>query len=242
MYFSSNGADHGSLQKVNLLTVLSNIHKDPGWWHKVLIGGALMLTIGGYPLAAGLVMESMENTRKGFRTPLPPWRDWGSRFLIGLFAVLIDIIFFVLPVFVCGVLFFCVGVSTLVSGSGRLGVLITIGVVGLLLYELAMFVSSVSVVGRLIYVEEGHAEDALGAQSLRAALRPGARAIYGRARLQSLPVYLPALLLGLACGFVIPIAWPIGLLLLWLTSSALLYAHLAVAQLYTTTDRIARSL
>src|SRR5262245_2552686 len=242
MYCSSNGADHTSFQKVNLLTVLSNIHKDRGWWHKVLIGGGLMLTIVGYPWAAGLVMESMENTGKGFPTPLPPWHDWGTRFLIGLFAVLIDMIFFVLPVFVCAVLFFCVGVSTVVSGSGRLGGLVTIGAIGLLLYELAMFASSVSVVGRLIYAEEGHAEDALGAQSLRAALRPGARAIYGRARLQSLPAYLPALLLALACWFVFPVAWPVGLLLVWLTSSALLYAHLAVGQLYATTDRMARAL
>jgi hypothetical protein len=242
MYFSSNGADHASFQKVNLLTILSNIHKDPGWWHKVLIGGGLMLTIVGYPWAAGLVMESMENTRKGFPTPLPPWREWSSRYLIGLFAVLIDIIFFVLPLFVCGVLFFCVGVSTVVSGNGRLGALVIVGAIALPLYELAMFASSVSVVGRLIYAEEGHAEDALGGQSLRAALRPGARAIYGRARLQSLAAYLPVLLLALACWFVFPIAWPAGLLLLWLASSALLYAHLAVGQLYATTDRMARSL
>ncbi len=44
----------------------------------MLIGGALLLTVIGYPWVAGLVIESLDNIRKGYPTPLPPWRDWGT--------------------------------------------------------------------------------------------------------------------------------------------------------------------
>src|SRR5215208_5925113 len=100
---------------MNLRNALANIHRDPLWWRKILIGGALMLTVFGYPLAAGLVAESLDNTRKGFPTPLPPWREWFSRYLIGLFAVLIDILFFGMPIFGAGLLFLCVGTLLLTS-------------------------------------------------------------------------------------------------------------------------------
>jgi hypothetical protein len=68
---------------------------------------------------------------------------------------------------------------------------------------------------------------------VRAALAPRARRVYLRARLQSLPAYLPALLLIVAGRFVY---WPFNLLTLWLTCSALLYAHLAVVQLYVAAE------
>ena len=72
---------------MNLRTALQTIHRDPEWWRKILIGGALMLTLVGYPWGAGLVVESLDFTRKGFPTPLPPWRAWGDRYVIGLFAL-----------------------------------------------------------------------------------------------------------------------------------------------------------
>jgi hypothetical protein len=217
---------------MSLRTALTNIHRDPLWWRKILIGGALMLTVVGYPWAAGLVIENLDNARKGFPTPLPPWRDWSTRYLIGLFATLIDIVFFVLPIFVIGLLFFCSGVATVAVGGGQLWWLVPLSGGILLIYELAAFASSVAPVGRLIYVEEGSVENALSATPLREALRPGARAMYARARLQSLPAYLPALSLAIATWFMIGAFWPAGVLLLWLACSALLYAHLAVAQLY----------
>ena len=159
---------------MNLRTALANIHRDPLWWRKILVGGALMLTIFGYPWAAGLVIESMDNTRRGFPTPLPPWREWSTRYLIGLFAVLIDILFFGLPVFAVGLLFLCVGVLLLSSSSGAAAWLPIAGLVLIGVYELAMFLSGVSPVGRLIYAEAGRIEDALSTRSLRAALRPSA--------------------------------------------------------------------
>ena len=54
----------------------------------------------------------------------------------------------------------------------------------------------------------------------------------------------PALLLTIAIWGTIqsglPGAWAIALLLLWLTASAILYAHLVVAQLYAMAERVAR--
>jgi hypothetical protein len=151
-------------------------------------------------------------------------------------------VFFLLPLLISAVLLFCVAVVFLVS-NGATGWLSIVGV-ALLLYELAMFAIGVAPVGRLIYVEQGYAEEALSARPLRMALRPGARRVYARARLSSLPAYLPALLLAAA-------AWAAAhsdlagagvavLLLLWLAASALLYAHLVVAQLYGAAERTAQ--
>jgi hypothetical protein len=225
---------------MSLRAALANIHNDRLWWRKVLIGGALTLTVIGYPWAAGLVVESLDNARKGFPTPLPPWREWFNRYIIGLFAMLIDFIYFVLPLLAAGLLLFCIAVLFVIRGGAAGWLAPFVGLA--LLYELAMFAIGVAPVGRLVYVEEGMAEDALSARPLRAALRPGARGLYVRARLRSLPAYAPALLLAAAAwgaarsGF--PGVWAVALLLLWLTASAVLYAHLVVAQLYAMAERI----
>src|SRR5690349_11561146 len=119
---------------MNLRTALATIHRDPLWWRKVLIGGALMLSLIGYPWAAGFEMESLENTRKGFPSPLPPWREWSLRYLIGLFALLIDFLFFGLPVFAIGMLLLCVGALLLSSSSIAAAWFAPIGLAALLLY------------------------------------------------------------------------------------------------------------
>jgi hypothetical protein len=224
---------------MNLRSALATIHRDPHWWRTVLIGGALMATVVGYPWVAGLETESLENTRKGFATPLPRWSDWANRYVIGLLAVLIDIVFFVLPVFGFGMLFLCGGVILAISDVGWVSWLVPVGLAALLLYQLAMFGVGVAPVGRLIYVEAGRIEDALSMRPLRQALHPAARAIYRRARLQSLPAYLPALLLFAANWLAF---WPLTLLLIWLSLSALCYAHLVVVQLYAAADAEARRL
>jgi hypothetical protein len=219
---------------MTLRSALTTIHRDPHWWRTVLIGGALMATVVGYPWVAGFEIESLENTRKGFATPLPRWGDWANRYVIGLLAVLIDIMFFVLPVFGFGLLFLCGGGILAITGVGWTIWLAPAGLAALLLYQLAMFAFGVAPVGRLIYAEAGNIEDALSTRPLRETRRPAARAIYRHARLQSLPAYLPALLL-LATSWLA--AWPLAPLLLWLGLSALCYAHLVVVQLYVVAER-----
>src|SRR3954470_23385119 len=154
---------------MTLRSALATIHRDPHWWRTVLIGGALMTTVVGYPWVAGLAIESLENTRKGFPTPLPRWSDWANRYVIGLLAVLIDLMFFVLPVFGFGLLFLCGGGILALSGVGWAGWLGPAGLAALLLYQLAMFAIGIAPVGRLIYVEAGNIEDALSARPLREA-------------------------------------------------------------------------
>jgi hypothetical protein len=219
---------------MSLRTALGNIHGDRFWWRTILIGGALMATVVGYPWAAGLEMESLENTRKGFATPLPHWSDWANRYIIGLFAVLIDILHFGLPVFAIGLVFLCGGGLLAMAGVGWAIWLVPAGLVALVLYELLIFAIGAAPIGRLIYAESGHIEDALSIRPLREARRPAARSAYMRARLQSLPAYLPALLLLLAAWLV---GWPAGLALVWLALCALFYAHLVVIQLYVAAER-----
>lgn len=226
---------------MDLRTAIGNIHRDRLWWRKIMIGGALMMSIVGQPFAAGLVVEHMDNTRKGYASPLPPWGDWSSRYLIGLFAGLVDFLFFALPLLTGGLLFFCVGISSVVASAETLTPTVTPFIVGaLLLFELLMFLSGVSGVGRLIFIEEGSPERAMSAVSLREALRPGARSIYARARLASLPAYLPALLIVGAIVLIAREAFaagiPVMFALVWLLCCALLYAHLVVGQLYAGAD------
>jgi hypothetical protein len=227
---------------MDLRTALTTLHTDRQWWGKILIGGALMMTIIGYPWAAGMVMESFDNTRKGFPSPLPPWRGWSTRYVLGFLTLLIDFVFFVMPAFVVGLLFFCVAVALVATaGDGGLGWLPPVIGGLLMVYELTMFAIGAAPIARLIFVDKGGVEEALGMRPVREALRPGARGVYAQARLRSLPVYLPATLFGLlswlVAGSLFPGAWLVTLLLLWLASSALLYAHLVTVQLYSAADR-----
>lgn len=207
-----------------------------------------MLTLIGYPLAAGFVVESMDNSRKGYPTPLPPWYDWTTRYLIGIFTLLIDFVFFVLPLLVTGFLLFCASVGILVFNL-REGVvlrdLLTVlgGAGGLVL--LGLFLSGVAPVARLIYVDEGRIEEALSVAPLRRALNPLRRGAFWRSRLASLAAYLPVLVLGTALSLLARVSFAgqfvvLGALV-WLTLSALLYAHLVVAQLYVAAEKAAFS-
>lgn len=228
---------------MDLRSAMSNIHRDPDWWKKVLIGGALALTIVGMPWPAGMVVESMDFARKGFPSPLPPWRDWGNRYVIGLLALLIDFVFFLLPLLALGVITLCVVLALSLGGTQRLpGEIITL-VLGLLLlaYQMTVFLLGLAPVGRLLYIREGLIEEALGGQTVREALYSVARSGYRRARLRSLPAYLPAALLAVLCWLVVPSVFPgstvVLFLLIWLVSSAIFYAHLVVAQLYAAVAR-----
>src|SRR5215207_4581268 len=140
---------------MNLRTALANIHRDPLWWRKILIGGALMLTVVGYPWAAGLVMESLDNTRKGFPTPLPPWRDWSTRYVLGLFAVLIDVVFFAMPLFVAGLVFLCIGTLLLTTSASGSAWVLAAGLGLLVIYEVAVFAAGAAAIARLMFAEAG---------------------------------------------------------------------------------------
>jgi len=222
---------------MDLRTALGNIHRDPHWWRKVLTGGALTLTVFGTPWAAGLAVESLENVRRGYPSPLPPSVDFGGRYLIGLFALIIDFLFFAVPLFVLGMLFICGIGSMAFSQSGQVSPLISGGAAAVIaLILIVIFASSISPAGRLIYSFDGDIEQALSIATVRRAFDPQLRGAYARARLLSLVGYIPLVIilaiLWLTSGLVFPGSWLLTLVLLWLAGSALTYAHLVVAQLY----------
>lgn len=224
---------------MDLRTAFQNIHGDPLWWRKVLVGGAFLLTIIGAPWPAGLVVESIDNIRKGYPTPLPPSTDWVTRYIIGFFALIIDFVFFVLPLMLIGLVFVCAALGLSLGSINQQADAspLVIGVLALALIYLALiFFSSASPVGRLIFAQEGHVEDSIGRRTLRAALDPQLRAAFIGARLRSLAGYVPALALAVAAwastGLTFPGSWILTVALLWLVASALVYAHLLVAQLY----------
>jgi hypothetical protein len=222
-----------------LKSALATIHRDRAWWWKLLIGGGVWLTGAGYPLVEGYQIESMDNTRNGFPTPLPLWRDLSSKAVQGIFAMVIDFFFFVFPVLFVGGFLLCSGLGLAVVGAGA-NVLRTINTVnGVLVLGWLVFAwsSSVSPVAKQLYVGEGIPQQALSSKVFRQVWPAPARWVYLRARLQSLPSYLPALvLLILAWRSVTWSGW-LALFLLWLGLAALLYARLVVVQVYDLASR-----
>lgn len=221
-----------------LRRALYTIHADKRWWRAIGLGGLFSMTLFGHPLAAGLVVEHMENTRKGFPTPLPPLFDWTTRWLMGLFAVLVDFVFFVMPVMAMGMLFFCGGLTLLMarvedSSFGVLGLLAAI----LLGWWLFVFLTGTSAVGRLVYLDDGGPERALTMYPMREALRRKAWRYYAKARLQSLPLYLIPVLLALAIPWLLQRDNVYGIVgavvVLWLLLSSVVYANVATMIIYT---------
>lgn len=222
---------------MTLREALLNIHRDPHWWQKVGIGGAPALTGVGIPWSVGTVTVSLDNALKGFSYPLPPWNDWGTRYIIGVFTQLLDLVFFGFPLLIMALFACCaLAISTMSSNPAVTDwvVLITTGIIVAL--ELMLFTLNIRPIGRLIFLTEGRVEDAMSMRPLHEALGPGTHNMYFRARLQSLPIYLPILLwFILQSSF--PGLWIVGLLILWLSLSTLFYAHLVVVQLYATANK-----
>jgi hypothetical protein len=231
---------------ISLRAALATVHRDPRWWRLCLGYGAAAATLFGLPLATGFIIESLDNSKRGYPTPLPPWSDPTTRYLAGIFALLIDFAFFVLPAMIGGLLVFCGGVALALAGGGvaRLSLAIA-GVAALAGIALvALFLLSVAPVGRLRFADQGRIEDALSSATLRWALSPAARPSFLHARLASLPAYLPALALAGAGLAAAPLSFPGQNLalaaLLWLIMAALVYAHLVVVQLYVAAEQEVR--
>jgi hypothetical protein len=192
------------------------------------------------------VMESLDNSRRGYPTPLPPWSDPSLRWLTGLFCLLIDFAFFVLPLLIGAMLLVCASLGLALAGPAGaawtapvlVGLLLCAGLV-----SAALFLVGASPVGRLLFAHEGRVEEAISAAPLRRATHPARRGLFWRARLASLPAYLPALLLAGGTLALTARAFPGQALFVavgaWLALAALVYAHLVVVQLYVAAERAA---
>jgi len=221
---------------------LGVIHADKRWWRAVAVAGLYGMTLFGYPIGAGFIISHLENTRKGYATPLPPLVDWTTRWLIGLFAVLIDFVFYVLPTMVTMLLFFCGGLTLVMqrADESQSSVLWLFGI-GLGLWWLVMFLSGVSAIGRLVYVDDSGAERCLSGYPLREAFRSNAWKYYATARLWSLPLYIIPITIAAAIPWVLDIggsnAWVGGVIFTWLFFCGLFYVHLVTMQIYHRIDQ-----
>lgn len=233
----------GSAGAVSLRSALATIHRDRQWWLLCLGYGLAAASGVGLPLAAGFVMESLDNSRRGYPTPLPPWSDPLTRYLSGFFALLIDFAFFLLPLLAAGMLTLCVSLGLIVTAFSEpavAGILLVIGA-GAGALVLAMFLAGVAPAGRLRFAREGRIEEAISGATWRWATGPHARGPFLRARLASLPAYLPALAAAAATLALArrSFAWQAAAIAagIWLTMAALVYAHLVVVQLYVAAER-----
>jgi hypothetical protein len=216
------------------------IHADKYWWRAVGIAGLCASTLVGYPIAAGFVVEHLDNTRKGYDRPLPPFVDWSTRWLLGFFAVLIEFVFYVIPAMVTGMVFFCFGLTLLMQQTtGQVQTLwVFAGIFATWCF--GVFMSGVSPIGRLVYVDDSGPERCLSGFPLRESFRRGARSRYFAARIQSLPLYIIPLLLLVSIPTIIDaggiVAWVVGPTVIWLFWCSIVYAHLVVMQIYHRVD------
>jgi hypothetical protein len=231
MYFvPGQPADQGP---PSLRTALATVRRDTAWWHKLLVGGLLALSGIGLIMVEGYAVESLDNTRNGFPTPLPRWRDWSLKAIQGLFGLIIDFFYFVFPVLLGGLVWGCGAIGLAVfGGAATLRIVGWVVVVLVLVWIAAMWLLGVSVVAKQFYVSEGVPRDALSAKPIRTVLDSNARSLYFRARLHSLPPYFVALVLLLAAWYSQRWGtWP-TLFFLWIALAALLGARLVAIQLY----------
>ena len=214
------------------------VHADPDWWRKVLIGGALWLTIVGWPCVEGHQLESLENSQRGFPTPLPRWHGLINKAVIGAFALVIDFFFFVFPLLIGSMIVFCAALGTGLSGAGNATRYVAWGIVTTMaLYLLAVWLSGASAVAKQHYVKGDDMQRVISTGVIRETLSAPGRRAYLRARLHSLPPYLAAVAaLGLAWAVADRSALAGGVLT-WISLSILVYARLIAVQLYLSASR-----
>lgn len=221
-----------------LRTAVQTVLADREWWRKALVGGLLWLSLVGWPIVEGYQLESIENSQRGFPTPLPRWYAFADKMVVGIFALLIDFFFFVFPVLLGGMVLFC-GVLTIGLSGNQLAARASL-LAGPLLIGLYVFVawlSGASAVARQRYVLGGDLQQALSAGLIRELFRAPARGPYLRARLESLPPYLLASMLLILGVLLMQTAWLGGLIVLWLGVSSVLVARLITIQLYLAATR-----
>lgn len=208
---------------------------DRAWPLKVGVGGLLMLTLIGLILPQGFLVEHLDNSRRGFRTPMPMWRQWGDKAIMGLLTTVMDFVYFVLPFILGGLMLFCVGLGVIFNqrdgSSWALWLLPSIAGS----FSLVSFALSLSPLAKASFSKDGEVEQSLGARALRRATDPLTRRLYFKARLASLPAYAPAV----ACGALfVYLAGQSGGSVLglfgagWLLSCSLFWAWLVVGQVY----------
>jgi hypothetical protein len=223
---------------VQLHTAMRTIHADRDWWHKILVGGALWITLAGWPLVEGHQLESIDNSQRGYPTPLPRWHAFSDKLVIGIFALVIDFFFFLFPILLGGVLLLCGTLTTgLAIGPHMVRPVTLIVMLPLMLYLFSIWLLGVSPVSKQRYVEDGDLASVLSFAIIREQLQSPARVPYLRARLLSIPAYGVALLVLVLTFPIAGLSTVAAVLTLWLGTSLLFYARLLAIQLYIAATR-----
>jgi hypothetical protein len=216
-----------------LRTALATVRRDPGWWHKLLVGGLLASTGIGLIMVEGYAIESLDNTRNGFATPLPRWRDWSLKAIQGMFGLIIDFFYFLFPILLGGLLLGCGAIGlALFGGAPALRIVGWVIGGGVVVWLVAMWLLGVSPVAKQVYVAEGVPRESLGGKPIRTVLEANARGLYARARLHSVPPYLVACALLVAAWYAQRWSGWLALVIVWIGLAALLGARLVTIQLY----------
>ena len=223
---------------VELRAAIRTIHADRDWWKKILLGGALWTTVAGWPIVEGHQLESIDNSQRGYPTPLPHWNLLGDKAVLGLFAMVIDFFFFLFPILCGGVLLFCGTLAVGLTGNGAAARTVVLMIlIPVSLYLAGVWGLGVSAVGKQRYVEGGELAEVLSFALVRELFRAPARGIYGRARLLSLPPYLVAVAILVGSLRLLGETIAGGIIAIWLGLSVLVYARLVTIQLYLAATR-----
>lgn len=224
----------------SLGAALRGVFADRWWWLKIAVGGGLMLTLVGIIFPQGLLIEHIDNTKRGFRTPLPSWRQWTDKAVMGLLATVLDFVYFLFPAMGISVILFCGVVPLLLKSAPTATSVIVVGT--LLALFLFSFLSSVSPISKIRFAQEGDIEGSLGMVMVRRALNRQYRDLYVQARLVTLPVYIPALISSVGLWSVFNSSTPSLLLFTamgWITACCLFWAWIIVEQVYSDAASIA---
>ncbi|MCR4408532.1 MAG: DUF4013 domain-containing protein [Anaerolineae bacterium] len=70
------------------------VFEDEDWVKKVLLGGVInLIPIVGFLFTTGYMLETVKNVMEGRPLPLPEWDDWGGKFMKGLMAFVIGLVY-----------------------------------------------------------------------------------------------------------------------------------------------------
>ncbi len=221
---------------------LQTVLADRRWPLKVALGGLFMLTGLGIILPQGFMIEHLDNSRRGFRTPMPIWRQFGDKSIMGLLALVFDFAYFVLPLLAATMLLFC-AVFPLVlnsSATSSLGVWLVTSL--MVCIWGAAFSLSLSPLAKVHFAKDGDMQAFLSLRGIRHVWGALNRRIYLQARIVTLPLYLPALSFGLGLNVQLR-ATPVSALWLlvwaWGLACSLFWAWLVVSQVYLRVAQVA---